>query len=131
MKKNYWQRNRNLYPSNWNEIRAAILKRADNRCEFCGVDNGSKGWRDKHGEFHAIVDLAYASVRDLRLMTGMKVIAIVLTVAHLDHNPANCEPDNLRALCQMCHLNYDLKHHLRNASHTRSVKRAGPTIPLL
>ena len=59
------------------------------------------------------------------------MIAIVLTVAHLDHNPANCEPDNLRALCQMCHLNYDLKHHLRNASHTRSIKRAGPTIPLL
>lgn len=28
----------------------------------------------------------------------------VLTVDHLDHDPANCDPDNLIALCQRCHL---------------------------
>jgi hypothetical protein len=28
----------------------------------------------------------------------------ILTVHHLDHNPANCEYDNLLALCQRCHL---------------------------
>lgn len=27
-----------------------------------------------------------------------------LTVHHLDMNPANCEPANLVALCQRCHL---------------------------
>ncbi len=122
---------RNLYPKNWKDISVEIRKRADNRCEFCGVENGAKGWRDKHGEFHQFHELASVSVRDLRLMTGKPVIAIVLTVAHLDHNPANCDPANLKALCQMCHLRYDLKHHQRNASHTRAVKRAGPTIPLL
>lgn len=121
-----------LYPKNWPEISAAIRKRADNRCEFCKVENGAKGWRDKFGEFHKLRELATTvSIRDLRLMTGKRIIAIVLTVAHLDHNPANCDPDNLRALCQSCHLNYDLKHHQRNASHTRALKRAGPTIPLL
>jgi hypothetical protein len=119
------------YPKNWNEISAEIRKRAGNRCEFCGVENGAKGWRDKHGEFHQLRYFFAASVRDLRLMTGKRIIAIVLTVAHLDHNPANCGPDNLKALCQACHLGYDLKHHQRNASHTRAVKRAGPTIPLL
>jgi hypothetical protein len=131
MKQNYWQRNRHLYPDDWHEIRASILKRAENRCEFCGVENRAKGWRDRFGEFHQLRELATASVRDLRLMTGKRIIAIVLTVAHLDHDPANCDPDNLKALCQMCHLNYDLKHHKRNASHTRAVKRAGPTMPLL
>jgi hypothetical protein len=42
-----------------------------------------------------------------------------LTVAHLDHDPANCAPDNLRALCAPCHLRYDAQHHARSASHTR------------
>lgn len=27
-----------------------------------------------------------------------------LTVHHLDHDPSNCAPDNLVALCQRCHL---------------------------
>jgi 5-methylcytosine-specific restriction endonuclease McrA len=32
---------------------------------------------------------------------------VVLTIAHLDHNPENCDRDNLRALCQLCHNRYD------------------------
>ena len=32
---------------------------------------------------------------------------IVLTVAHLDHTPENCDDENLRAMCQRCHLAYD------------------------
>jgi len=28
----------------------------------------------------------------------------ILTVDHLDFNPANCSPRNLMALCQRCHL---------------------------
>lgn len=74
--------NRGRYPANWKEIRAAILKRADNKCEFCGIKN-------------------YA-VRD-----GSRV---VLTIAHLDHTPEHNSPDNLRALCQRCHNRYDAKH---------------------
>ena len=35
---------------------------------------------------------------------------VVLTVAHLDHTPENCDPSNLRALCQRCHNKYDAKH---------------------
>ena len=74
--------NRGRYPANWKEIRAAILERADNKCEFCGIEN-------------------YA-VRD-----GSRV---VLTIAHLDHTPEHNNPDNLRALCQRCHNRYDAKH---------------------
>ena len=33
--------NRKRYPSNWKDIRNKILKRANNRCEFCGVENHS------------------------------------------------------------------------------------------
>jgi 5-methylcytosine-specific restriction endonuclease McrA len=53
------------------------------KCEFCGVEN--------------------YTIRE----NGSKV---VLTIAHLDHTPENCEPDNLRALCQKCHNKYDGKH---------------------
>lgn len=35
---------------------------------------------------------------------------IVLTVAHLDHQPENCDDDNLKAMCQKCHNNYDRQH---------------------
>ena len=35
----------------------------------------------------------------------------MLTVAHLDHAPEHNTPDNLRAFCQRCHLNYDREYH--------------------
>ncbi len=45
------------YPPNWKtEIVPAILKRANNKCEFCGVENGKDLWsatfkiRDKRGK---------------------------------------------------------------------------------
>lgn len=31
--------NRKRYPANWKDIRKDILKRADNKCEFCGIEN--------------------------------------------------------------------------------------------
>ena len=40
-----------------------------------------------------------------------KQIAIVLTIAHLNHTPEDCRPENLCALCQKCHLNYDQEYH--------------------
>jgi hypothetical protein len=33
----------------------------------------------------------------------------LLTVAHLDHVPGNCDRENLKALCAPCHCRYDLK----------------------
>lgn len=71
------------YPPNWKtEIRPAVLARANNRCEFCGIEN--------------------YSIRP----DGVKV---VLTIAHLDHDETNwnVKIDRLRALCQRCHLQYD------------------------
>lgn len=80
--------NKALYPKNWKEIRAKILARANNRCEFCGVENHTMRFNPKTG----------------------KEAKIVLTIAHLNHHPEDCDPDNLRALCQRCHNQYDAKH---------------------
>jgi hypothetical protein len=76
--------NRHRYPPNWSSIRRAIVQeRAGNVCEWegCGAVNGQP---------HPI--------------TGSKV---VLTCAHLDHTPENCDPSNLRAWCQLHHNTYD------------------------
>ena len=80
--------NKHRYPANWREIRARILKRANDCCEFCGVKNHTYRFNPKTG----------------------KDAYIVLTIAHLDHQPENCSDDNLRALCQKCHNNYDKDH---------------------
>ena len=50
--------------------------------------------------------------------TGSRVI---LTVAHLDHQPENCADDNLKAMCQGCHLHYDRDHHRETARATRET----------
>jgi hypothetical protein len=36
----------------------------------------------------------------------------VLSAAHLDSDPANNRVNNLRALCQRCHMLHDRSHHL-------------------
>ena len=80
--------NKKRYPANWKHIRASILERAHNCCEFCGKRNHTHFWNEKTG----------------------KMVEVVLTIAHLDHTPENCDPENLRALCQACHNRYDAKH---------------------
>jgi 5-methylcytosine-specific restriction endonuclease McrA len=93
--------NRARYPENWStEVRPAIIKRAKDQCE------GSPKYphcRARNGKPHPV--------------TGSLV---VLTIAHLDHTPENCEPSNLRAWCQRCHLSYDAEHHAA----TRRARKA-------
>jgi len=48
----------------------------------------------------------------------------VLTVAHLNHEPLDVRDENLKALCQRCHLRYDIEHHQANARRTRRAKKA-------
>lgn len=55
---------------------------------------------------------------------GTQPIVVVLTVAHLDHQPENCDPANLAAMCQRHHLAYDAQHHKHTAYATRK-ERAG------
>ncbi len=110
--------NKHRYPRNWREIRAAILDRAGHRCEQCGIPNHA--WRNKStGEWTEDIGLVDAWVCD-----RYKTVRIVLTIAHLDHTPENCDPNNLRALCQRCHLRYDIPHHKRTAYRTRHAKKA-------
>lgn len=93
---------RHKYPANWKEIRERILKRAYNCCE------GSPLFPDCRARNYSI-----------HPDTGG---AVVLTVAHMDHNAENSGDDNLRALCQRCHLAHDKDQHRENAKRTREEK---------
>lgn len=44
-------------------------------------------------------------------------------VEQLARTPENCDPSNLRAMCQGCHLHYDRDHHAETARATRQAAR--------
>lgn len=118
--------NRARYPANWPEIRLRILARAMHRCEYEGctaVHRALGYWRD--GKWvplpRALRDAGVDGPMVIACADGseIKVIRIVLTIAHLDHTPENCDPANLRAWCQRHHLAYDAQHHAETAYRTR------------
>lgn len=108
----------NGYPANWPEISRAINERAGGRCECegeCGLHKTHPGPRrctERHGN-------------KARWAAGY----VVLTVAHLNHTPADCRPENLKAMCQRCHLRYDTDHHIhsRRQRERREREAAGQT----
>ena len=124
--------NKDRYPKDWKEISLRIRARDGNKCKVCGVSNHAWGWRDATGAFHRIPKgpIRDAWPREERFRRRppftissdkgpLRIIEIVLTVAHLDHMPENCAPSNLEAMCQRCHLNYDKQHHAQTAYATR------------
>lgn len=102
------------YAKNWKtEIRPKILQRARNKCEFCWVENYAIWQRDYNWEWHNIKEIDQMGSCEWEMMFWeYKPIKIILTIAHLDHNIDNNNDDNLKALCQKCHLNYDKIHHI-------------------
>lgn len=93
---------RRLYPSHWNVIAYVIKSEANWTCEECGRPCRQKP--ESWGDFFDRVGWEYASEPWGRF---------VLTVAHLDHRPENCDRGNLRALCSACHCRYDLRQMVR------------------
>lgn len=76
------------YPEDWKTIALKIKNGADWKCERCGKQCRRPGERfDTHKR--------------------------TLTVAHLNHTPMDCRPENLEAMCAPCHLRYDAKHKAR------------------
>ena len=97
--------NLSLYPPEWPKIREEILARANRCCE------GSPAYPD-----------CRAADREAHPVTGSKV---VLTIAHLDHNPTNNDPSNLRAWCQKCHNTYDSRQRAANHKASKAILPPG------
>jgi len=107
------------YPKNWKEIRARILQRDNYCCKVCGVYNYSIGWRDKNEKWHP-VECSFQGDEEAAdaVRSGYKVIKIVLTIAHLNHDITDNRDENLAALCQLHHLRHDIQHHKSNQRET-------------
>jgi len=119
--------NRALYPPDWDNISRQVRDEAGNRCERCGVANGSVGARDRFGHwltFDDIERVSDACIRDWFGCDYPKIIRIVLTVHHIDADKSNNDRSNLVALCQRCHLAADRPRHTASAAATRARKRA-------
>ncbi len=132
--------NKNKYPKNWKEISEHIrFVRAKNKCEICGVPNYSVGYRESSGAFHptrgSIIhdaagrgELSFKESMELATFLSEtmeeKYLVIVLTVAHLDHDPTNNDHSNLLGICQRCHNKYDRNHR------DQTIKNNSSQLPL-
>mgnify|MGYP003598227745 CR=1 FL=1 len=99
-------KNRKDYPPDWHKISNFIrFERAKGKCEDCGRLHKSRYWN------------------------GQRFITIILTTAHLgidkpDGTPGSkrdlhdVRPENLKALCQRCHLLLDADQHAQ----TRQIR---------
>jgi hypothetical protein len=130
---------RKFYDKIWRTItRPRILARAGNRCEQCGKPNRKRVWvwhphpGDQYwtlrkynqcwhycalggsGNFMLIGAARWREARRIR---------VVLTVAHLNHVSGDDRDENLKALCQWCHLNYDKLHHRETRAARKDASR--------
>ena len=138
--------NKNRYPKDWPAISARIRQRAGNRCEECGIENYALGGRrnrdglwmparplGRNGcglEWPKPGDWAWCGDNNLVGQATLRIVRIVLTVAHMDHQPENCADENLKALCQRCHNRYDAAERRRGIQErARAVRAAGDLFP--
>lgn len=103
---------RRLYPDNWDELALEIKTEANWCCTECG-----RPCRQPGESFDDFLKRCWNPSLEMRYptyeMDGERRVSkagrFVLTVAHIDHEPQNCDRTNLKALCAPCHGTYDLK----------------------
>ena len=131
--------NKARYPKDWKAISRAVREEAGQKCEACGAPNGELIQRGVTDDGRAVWRMAsdpYA-INGRCAETGEEVpdtwfdemdyrapVRVVLTVAHLDHQPENCDRDNLRAWCQRCHNAYDAANRRKGIRERRRAECA-------
>lgn len=133
-------KDKGLYPKDWKEIRQRILERDNHCCNICKVKNGeyvfrgtwnnieifqiSGGalYRTENGEL-LWEEGAFAFIIPASGKEDQKAVKIVLTIAHLNHDPEDNREENLAALCQLHHLRLDTEQHTENARKTNEKKK--------
>lgn len=105
------------YPRNWKQIVAEILNRARNeygqeQCECAGECL-------KHGGRCEEINHTWAKHR-----RSKGKVTIRLTTAHLCHNKRCSERRHLKAMCEPCHLIYDLRCRQQCLQGSRAIKWA-------
>lgn len=123
--------------------RGLTLLRARNRCEFCDAPNHkvivregeywfdydmTDSWRTQFPKdktaYVIVTENGTRFIRKIGPNGKHKSVLVILTVAHLDHDPTNNDLDNLRALCQRCHNRHDIPHRKQTRAKTREATNA-------
>lgn len=90
---------RERYPSDWEQIAMAKKESVGWKCEKCGKQCRKPGEPfDTHKR--------------------------TLTVAHLNHTPEDVRPENLMAMCAVCHLRYDSSSHVESRKRNKENRAA-------
>lgn len=121
-----------FYPVDWPQLSAMIrFERAKGRCEECGRPHGceiqhlgdgrwwdeeGQTWRNGRGRPSPRLALVVDAV-------PVRKTKVVLATAHLDHDPINNRPRNLKALCQRCHMIHDRPEHRRRRCLTLRMRK--------
>lgn len=111
--------NRWLYPIDWQQLSGMIrFERAGKRCEQCQRPHLQRVAHLGDGRWWDAAAACWRSDRGKRIsirggfrLASVRVTYVVLACAHLDHDPGNSAPANLRALCQRCHMIHDAAEH--------------------
>lgn len=113
------------YPPNWKkEIVPAVLKRAGDCCEVCGLKNKQTVWavtltvrEDGRYKQRSIWFRSQQDAEREAVLIPPRPVKVILTVAHLDHDETNWDVplDRLKAMCQICHLRYDAKEKYKRS----------------
>ncbi|MCB4806557.1 hypothetical protein QO001_006572 [Methylobacterium brachiatum] len=127
--------NRFFYPIDWVQLSQVVrFERAKGCCEGCGRphgqlvchlgdgrwwDNAAQVWRSGKGR-----KLKLAPPETLPADTPRYTTRVYLACAHLDHDPGNNAPSNLKALCQRCHILHDREEHQRQRWFTYRLRKA-------
>ena len=109
-------------------LRQRILERSGGKCEQCGVPNHSTVLRTAGWWQHGMFDFWHNPTNGAEVPTSLfllrvgsrRQVRIVLTVAH---TPGDDPDENLKALCQWCHRNYDRLHHKETRSTRKDAAR--------
>jgi hypothetical protein len=104
---------KSAYPKNWKAISAEVRERAKNadgisQCECmgeCGLHRTTGGPR-RCIELHR---------HPAKWAKGI----VTLTTAHLCHKPKCARRKHLKAMCNRCHLRYDVKLHIEHRRQNR------------
>ena len=123
-----------FYPIDWPQLSAAIrFRRAQGRCEGCRRPHGTtvchlgdgRWWDREAGSWRDGQGRALAQLPPLWLWAApVRTTRVVLACAHLDHDPTNNRPSNLKAFCQRCHMLHDRAEHQRRRWFTLFRRRA-------
>lgn len=126
--------NRKLYPKDWEAIARSLKESANWICQGCDRPCRRPGetlfdFETRIAEHHAdtwAADL-YEEIDDDEF--GSVVVTrdrrFVLTVAHLNHRPEDCRPENLKVLCSVCHCRMDIAPNALATKRAIALERQG------